>query len=196
MNIAQTMEFRMNKLMNLVATFFICLDKSIYKFIVMPFKKSLFARCGKGVHIGRRGYFTYKNIFIGDYSSVGLDAMFMCTRAKIRIGKKVMFGPHVFMITGGHRTDMIGRYMIDVLNSEKRPEDDRDIVVEDDVWIGANSIILKGVRIGQGSVIAAGSVVTKDVAPYSIVAGVPAKQIKMRFSEEEIKQHLDKLKNT
>jgi acetyltransferase-like isoleucine patch superfamily enzyme len=53
--------------------------------------------------------------------------------------------------------------------------------IEDDVWIGANSIILPGVTIGEGAVIAAGSIVTKDVLPFSIVGGVPAKLIKMRL---------------
>lgn len=61
-----------------------------------------------------------------------------------------------------------------------------DISIGHDVWIGANSIILTGVRIGVGAVIAAGSVVTKDVADYSIVGGVPAKLISMRFTEAQI----------
>ena len=59
-------------------------------------------------------------------------------------------------------------------------------IIGNDVWIGSNSIILQGVEIGDGSIIAAGSVVTKDVAPYSVVGGVPAKLIKYRFNEEEI----------
>ena len=65
------------------------------------------------------------------------------------------------------------------------------IIVEDDVWIGANAIILSGIRIGQGAVVAAGSVVTKDVEPYSIVAGNPAKIMKYRFPREII----EKMKN-
>jgi len=79
--------------------------------------------------------------------------------------------------------------MMSVTDAEKRPEDDRDIVFEGDNWIGANVTIPKGVTIGEGSVIAAGAVVTKDVPSYSIVGGVPAKVIKMRFSEEELAEH-------
>ena len=101
-----------------------------------------------------------------------------------------MFGPHVTMITGGHRTDVIGRYMIDITDKEKRPEDDRDIVIESDVWVGANATILRGVTVGQGSVIAAGAVVTRDVPPYSIVGGVPARVLKMRFDEQTQKKHI------
>ncbi len=104
-----------------------------------------------------------------------------------------MFGPHVFLIAGGHRMDIIGRYMNDISASEKRPDDDRDIIIEDDVWIGANAMILRGARVGKGSVIAAGSVVTKDVEPYCIYGGVPAKKIRHRFAEEQIEDHERKL---
>jgi acetyltransferase-like isoleucine patch superfamily enzyme len=64
------------------------------------------------------------------------------------------------------------------------------IVIEDDVWIGLGSIVLSGVKIGIGSIIAAGSVVTKDVEPYSIYGGNPAKKIRNRFdSEEQLIEH-------
>ena len=65
----------------------------------------------------------------------------------------------------------------------------RPVVIEDDVWCGANVTILKGVTIGHGSVVAAGAVVTKSFPPYSIIGGIPAKLLKMRFTEEEIKEH-------
>ena len=68
-----------------------------------------------------------------------------------------------------------------------------EIVIEDDVWIGSNSVILSGVKIGRGAVIGAGSIVTKNVPKYAIVAGNPAKVIKMRFNDEEISK-LEKLK--
>jgi acetyltransferase-like isoleucine patch superfamily enzyme len=62
-------------------------------------------------------------------------------------------------------------------------------VVEDDVWIGHSAIVLSGITIRHGSIVAAGAVVTSDVAPYSIVAGIPARTIRYRFSEDEIVQH-------
>ena len=74
-------------------------------------------------------------------------------------------------------------------SKEKLPENDAPVVIEDDVRIGANVTILKGVTIGRGSVVAAGAVVTKSCPPYSIIGGVPAKVLKMRFSTEEIKIH-------
>lgn len=63
------------------------------------------------------------------------------------------------------------------------------IVIEDDVWIGYGAIVLSGVRVGRGAVVAAGSVVVEDVRPYAIVAGVPAKAVGVRFSEDEIARH-------
>lgn len=74
-------------------------------------------------------------------------------------------------------------------SKEKLPENDAPVVIEDDVWIGANVTILKGVTIGRGSVVAAGVVVTKSCPPYSIIGGVPAKVLKMRFTPEEIVKH-------
>ena len=84
-----------------------------------------------------------------------------------------MFGPRVTVITGNHRTDVVGKPMIEV--TEKLPENDQDVVFEGDNWIGANVTILKGVTIGEGAVIAAGAVVTKNVDGYSIWGGTSTK---------------------
>ena len=142
------------------------------KLIIVPIKRRACGDCGKGVVFGR-GMRMYgsKNLSFGNNVAVGEGVLFMCTRAKIKVGDDVMFGPRATVITGGHRTDIIGRTMMSVTDNEKRPEDDRDIVFEGDNWIGANATILRGVTVGRGAVIAAGAVVTKDVLPYSIVGG-------------------------
>lgn len=124
---------------------------------------------------------------VGDYTSIPKGATFYCTEAPLTIGKKVIFGPHPTIITGDHRIDVIGKYIMD--SKEKLPENDAPVVIEDDVWTGANVTILKGVTIGKGSVIAAGAVVTKSFPPYSIIGGVPAKLLKMRFTPDEIEKH-------
>lgn len=100
-----------------------------------------------------------------------------------------MFGPEVTIRGGNHRIDVLGRYMIDIKENEKRPEDDPGVVIEDDVWVGTRAIILAGVIVGRGAVVAAGAVVTKSVPPYAIVGGNPAKVIKMRWLANEIAEH-------
>lgn len=80
---------------------------------------------------------------------------------------------------------MAGRFIYDIGEGEKNPEDDADVIIEDDVWVGCNVTILKGVTIGRGGIVAAGAVVTKSVPPYTIVGGVPAKKIGNRFKTVE-----------
>lgn len=147
--------------------------------------------CGKGVFIrpmssDLKGI---ENLSVGDYTLIPKGSTFYCTIAPLTIGKKVIFGPKPTIITGDHRTDYIGKHLIDVTDAEKLPGQDLPVVIEDGVWCGANVTILKGVTIGRGSIVAAGAVVTKSCAPYSIIGGVPAKLIKMRFSPEQIIEH-------
>ncbi len=124
---------------------------------------------------------------IGDYTSVPKGSVFYCTEAPLTIGNKVIFGPRPTIITGDHRIDVIGKYIID--SQEKLSANDAPVVIEDDVWTGANITILKGVTIGRGSVVAAGAVVVKSCPPYSIIGGVPAKVLKYRFSVDEVLEH-------
>ena len=137
-------------------------------------------------------FFNY-NIELGNNVHLGSGNVFMCKNAPIIIGDNVMLGPNVTMITGDHRIDVVGKYMIDVGEDEKLPENDSPIVLKGDNWIGANATIIKGVTIGEGAVVAAGAVVTSDVPPYAIVGGVPAKVLKYRFDEETIKKHKELL---
>lgn len=151
--------------------------------------KGAMKKCGKHVYL-RPSCSDLKglwNMTVGDYTSIPKGATFYCTEAPLTIGKKVIFGPHPTIITGDHRIDVIGKYIMD--SKEKLPENDAPVVIEDDVWTGANVTILKGVTIGKGSVIAAGAVVTKSFPPYSIIGGVPAKLLKMRFTPDEIEKH-------
>lgn len=101
----------------------------------------------------------------------------------------MVFGPHVSIRGGDHRTDVVGKFVDQVGDAMKLPENDKDVIFEGDNWIGMNSTILKGVTIGRGCIVAAGAVVNKSTPPYSIVGGVPAKVLKMRFTEEEIIEH-------
>lgn len=167
------------------------------RFIKMPIIKISLGSCGKNVQFGI-GFQAYgiQNILLGDDIAFGADNTLMCAKAKIKIGNHVMTGPGVTFITGGHRYDIVGRTMKSIGNDEKLPENDQDIVLEGDNWIGANSTILKGVTIGKGAIVAAGAVVTQNVPEFSIVGGVPAKVIKMRFNNEQLRKHLKAINET
>lgn len=170
--------------------------RAMRKWFVEPWIRKSFCEYGSNVRIPAGCSFSgCENITVGNHVYFGVNTRVLTTQAKLIIGSHVMFGPGVTIVTGNHRTDVIGKYMCDVTDADKRPEDDQDVIIEDDVWIGSNATILKGVTIGRGSVIAAGSVVTKSFPPYSIIGGVPAKRIKERFSAEQINAHETALAN-
>lgn len=135
------------------------------------------------------GTYSYGSIHVGHHVNLGTRPTLLATRSEIRIGNHVMFGPGVTIRGGNHRFDIPGRYIDTIGDDEKRPQDDPGVVIEDDVWVGGNATILGGVTVGTGSVIAASAVVTKDVPPYSIVGGNPARVIRDRFTPEELAAH-------
>lgn len=113
------------------------------------------------------------NIQAGEYCSIGYGAA-ICPN--VELGNYVLIAPEINILGGDHRYDKPG---IPIIFSERPTLP--STVIEDDVWIGARVTIMAGVKIGRGSIIAASSVVTKDVPAYTIVAGVPAKVVKKRF---------------
>lgn len=128
-----------------------------------------------------------ENMIIGNNVSIPRGSVFYSTEANLIIKDNVIFGPKPTIITGDHRIDVVGVAIID--SHDKLPDNDEDVVIEEDVWTGANVVILKGVTIGRGSVIAAGAVVNKSCPPYSVIGGVPAKVLKYRFTIEQILRH-------
>lgn len=125
------------------------------------------------------------NIIMDDNVSIGPGSTIYTTIAKLIIKQHVISGPNLTIITGDHKY-VLGRWIDSVKDEEKDENYDQDVIIEEDVWIGCNVTILKGVTIGRSSIIAAGSLVIKDVPSYSIVGGVPAKIIKMKWTEDEI----------
>jgi acetyltransferase-like isoleucine patch superfamily enzyme len=155
--------------------------RKAYRRLRMLILRSAFGKHGDHFIFDPDGFFNYENVEVGDDVSIGDGALFLCSDSKIIIGNKVMFGPKVSVIGGDHNTSEIGKFMYDI--HQKQPGDDQDVIFEDDIWVGTGAIILKGVRIGRGSIIAAGALVNKDVLPYTIVGGVPAKKLANRFPD-------------
>ena len=121
---------------------------------------------------------------------------------KVNVGKYCSIGRDChFFLHANHRPDWIttssqlwGPVTPEIAELHMQmghPSCKGDINIGNDVWIGAKSIIMSGVKIGDGAIVAAGALVTKDVEPYSVVGGNPAKHLKYRFEEEQIKNLLD-----
>ena len=150
-----------------------------------------FEKTGRNFHFDPDGCYSFENISVGDDVYLESKPTLMAAMSKIKIGSKVMFGPEVMIVGGGHNIDALGRFMVDV--HEKRPGDDLGVIIEDDVWIGARAIILRGVTVGRGAVVGGGSVVTKSIPPYAIVVGNPARVLRYRFSIEDVLKHEEML---
>ena len=153
----------------------------------MAMLRPAFRTVGGNFVFDPNGIYTFQSINVGKDVYIGSSPCIEAAETTIDIGNKVLIGPSVIIRGGDHNYSVIGRCMYDV--KEKKKGDDLPVVIEDDVWIGSRVTILKGVRVGRGSIIGAGSVVTKSVSPYSIVAGVPAKVIGQRFTNAEISTH-------
>lgn len=143
----------------------------------------------------------YRNIFDFNCVEVGkgtygpIDVQMSRHDVKLKIGNYCSIGGNVvFILSSDHPTNQISTYPFStiVLGNTRDAISNGDIIVDDDVWIGYGVTIMSGVHIGQGAVIAAGAVVTKNVPPYAIVCGVPAKVIKYRF-EENLRKELEKI---
>lgn len=132
----------------------------------------------------------YDNIRIGRYTYGPIDILSSSQAPSLRIGDFCSIANEVTFVTvSGHPIDHLSTFPFRVMmlkNSEIEALDKGGIVVDDDVWIGYRATILDGVHIGQGAIVGAGAVVTKDVPPYAVVGGVPAKVIRFRFDGETI----------
>lgn len=157
--------------------------------------RSRFASYGRDFSFDPFGVYSYETISVGNNVNLGYRPILIASRSRIVIGDNVMFGPEVTIRGGNHRIDIVGKPMAAVRDSEKRPEDDPGVIIEDDVWIGSRAIILAGVTIGRGAVVAAGAVVTRSVEPYAIVAGNPARMIRKRWDEATIGEHERRLRD-
>lgn len=169
------------------------LYKMVRRDVLTKLYRPFFGAHGKNFSFDPDGAYSYGNIYVGDDVSLGAKPILLATRSLIHIGNKVMFGPEVTIIGGNRNTSYVGRFMADVTDNDKIPGDDQGVVIDDDVWVGTRAVLLNGVTIGRGAIVAAGAVVTRSVPPYSVIAGVPAKVVKFRWDIDTILQHEENL---
>lgn len=136
--------------------------------------RRIFKYCGKVSTIDRHAYFgNGRNVEIGDYSGIGANCV---VPNNIIIKKYVMMAPWVHILSNNHTFSDTEKPMCFQGYTKK----ETPTIIDDDCWLGTRVILTHGHHIGRGSILAAGAVVTKDVEPYSIVGGNPAKLIKKR----------------
>lgn len=158
----------------------------IYNYNLSPKNKlGKKTRIGKGIEFG--------NITLGDYSAISGPRSYI---EEAKIGKHCSIARQVVIGVTGHNYDWVTTS--EIITDKKLGFINNNVShiqkpmpeIGNDVWIGINSIIMRGVIIGDGAVVGAGSVVTSNVLPYSIVGGIPAKHIRFRFTEDQIKKLL------
>lgn len=129
-----------------------------------------------------------RNTFLYEKVSIGPNSFISTPNAKVIIKSNTTIAEGLTIHTGNHAR-VIGRFVSDITDMDKPKGYDSDVIIENDVWIGSNVTLLMGVTVGRGATIAAGAVVNKDIPPYCIVGGVPAKVIKYYWTIDEILQH-------
>lgn len=133
------------------------------------------------------------NLIMEEKTNIDHGAIIMNTRAKFIMKKYSGAAFGLTVITGGH-ISVPGKHHKQITDKIKdeidfNHEEDQEIIVDEDVWIGAKSILLRGVHLGRGCIVGAGSVVRRSVPPYAMVAGNPAKIIGFRFTPKEMEIH-------
>ena len=157
------------------------------KCYVTNMKHSSFGKIGEHCNLGNGATMNPRNIYMDDYSRIQNHLNFISYKGKLIVKKYAAIGAGCIIIPGDHvPTVGVPQYLAGHLHIN---DIDGEIVVGEDAWVGAGTILLSHCSIGRGAVVAAGAVVSKPVPPYAVVAGIPAKIIATRFTIEQILQH-------
>lgn len=169
--------------MNIVREWF----QRLYYFQLYSKAQSL----GRNIKLSKGGTFAHPNeITLGD--NIFISENFHISAYKLKLHNNIIIGPNLVIECSNHKYDVVGKTMFEIAGDKIYQE----VEIENDVWIGANVTILPGVKISEGCVVGAGSVVTKTLPPYSVAVGIPCRPIKPRFTERELRQHLSMVKTS
>ena len=133
-----------------------------------------------------------ENVYIYERTNIYGNARILATRARFIMKRGSGAAEGLTVVTGNHES-RVGMWHRDVTDDLKDSSSDKDIIVEEDVWLGTNVTLLMGSHIGRGAVVGAGTVVRSNVPPYAIVIGNPAKVIGFKFTPDEIVKHEEAL---
>ena len=168
--------------------------KEIFKLLKVGKRKKKWHKLHPNSDTTPMNDFDFEHVLIGKVTYGELNVVDFGGNAKLIINNYVSIAQHVsFILNAEHYTDHISTYpfKVKILRTQNTESFSKgNIIVDDDVWIGYGATIMSGVHIGQGAVVAAGAIVTKDIPPYAIVGGVPAKIINYRFEDAIIKELL------
>ena len=154
---------------------------------VINLDSETFGEKSKHTSIGYESSIVPSNMYLEDFTRIQNHLNFISYKGKLRVKKYAAIGAGCIVIPGDHvPTVGIPQYLAGNLHIN---DVDGEIVVGEDAWVGAGTILLSHCQIGRGAVVAAGAVVSKPVPPYAVVAGIPAKIIATRFTLEQILEH-------
>lgn len=149
-----------------------------------------FAQCGANVILSRNGLILRpEQIRLGD--NVFISSGFRISAYQLKFGNNIMIGPNLVIECEDHIVDRVGVPMMNYSDSKKFGQ----VTIENDVWIGANVAILKNTTIREGAIVGACSLVNRDIPPYCIAYGVPARAQRPRFSNESLRAHLEMVRS-
>jgi acetyltransferase-like isoleucine patch superfamily enzyme len=161
--------------------------KSLLRYLYTAYMRRRLSELGRNSFLSPTGIYRFKKqMRVKDNVYVGPRAI-ISAKEGIIIGNGVIIGPEFMVMGGDHNFRRVGSRIFEVTEGG----DNQRIVIEDDVWIGGRVVVLKGLTIGEGAIVGAGTVVTHDITPYAIFAGNPARRIGTRFSMDELRRHLE-----
>lgn len=171
------------KITSIISTFV-----QLYRKPLQSFIKNKLGFCGNDVVISLPCKMSVpQNVFMKDHTLIQPNVTFIMNKGKVFVGKWSVIASNCIIITDNHvptvgvNHRMLGRYHVN--------DKVKDIVLEDDCWAGAGVILMNGAKLGRGAIAAAGALVNKEVPPYAVVAGVPARIIGSVFSIDQILEH-------
>lgn len=149
-----------------------------------------FKSVGKNIMFSSGGKFIRPHeISFGD--NIFINSHFHISARNLSFGSNIMIGPGLVIECDNHEYHHIGLTMFDTRDKRRIG----NVTIENDVWIGANVVILPNVVIGEGCIVGAGSIISKSLSPYTICVGNPCKPIKYRFTPVQLKEHLSLVKS-